>query len=207
MQRLQVVYCKGSEARFLSHLDLLATLEYAMRRSRLPLALAEGFNPRPRMSIALPLPVGYLGEREILEIMLRERREPAEVGELLNSSLPSGLRVLSVEETDAQRRHAASRLQAAVYRIELPGEVPGLNEQVDALLARDRLEVEEAREKGARVRDLRPFILGLRAPGGCLLRLRTALIEGSSVRPEQVVKLLGLEPEGIVITRERIEVS
>src|SRR5947209_15498059 len=153
MQRLHVVFRKGEEARFLSHLDLLATLEYAMRRVRLPLALAEGFNPRPRMSLALPLPVGYLGEREILEITLREDRAPTEVGAALSAALPRGLEIVSVEETDAQRRHVASRLKEAVYRIDLPAGVPDLADRVTGLLARERIEVEEPRDSGTRHRD------------------------------------------------------
>jgi radical SAM-linked protein len=207
VQRLRVIFSKGSEARFLSHLDLLATLEYALRRARLPLALAEGFNPRPRMSLALPLPVGYLSEREILEITLREPREPSEVADLLNNALPAGLHVVSVEETDALRRHAASRLQAVIYRIELPEAVPDLAERVAGLLARDRVEVEEVRQERVRVRDLRPFILGLEAIDDRLLRFRSALHEGAGARPDQVVEQMGIETDGVVITREQIEVA
>jgi len=207
MQRLHVVFRKGEEARFLSHLDLLATLEYAMRRARLPLALAEGFNPRPRMSLALPLPVGYLGEREILEITLREDRAPAEVGAALSAALPRGLEIVSVEETDAQRRHVASRLKEAVYRIDLPAGVPDLADRVTGLLARERIEVEEPRETGTRHRDLRPCIIDLVATGASALRLRSQLEAGGSVRPEQVVIQLGVPADGILVTRERIEVG
>ena len=47
VQKLTVTFRKGEDARFLSHLDLTATLEYAVRRARLPVALSEGFSPRP----------------------------------------------------------------------------------------------------------------------------------------------------------------
>jgi radical SAM-linked protein len=190
----------------LSHLDLLATLEYAMRRARLPLALAEGYHPRPRMSLALPLPVGYLGEREILEITLREPRSPAMVRDAMNAALPAGLHVIAIQETDAQRRHVASRLEAAVYRVELPSPVPGLNQRVKALLERERIDVEEVRDNDVRVRDLRPLLLSLTAVDDTTLRLRTALRDGAGARPEQVLAQLGIAGDGALFTREQIEV-
>jgi radical SAM-linked protein len=207
VQRLQILFRKGSVARFLSHLDLLATLEYAMRRARLPLALAEGYNPRPRMSLALPLPVGYLGEREILEITLREPRPPSEVADALNAALPSGLEVIAIEETDVRRRHVASRLRAAVYRIELPSPVSDLALRVDLLLAQERIEIEEIREDAVRVRDLRPLVLDLAVLDNSTLRLRTALREAAGARPEHVLSELGISADGVLITREKIEAA
>jgi radical SAM-linked protein len=207
MQRLLIIFRKGPEARFLSHLDLLATWEYAMRRARLPLALAEGFNPRPRMSLALPLAVGYLAEREILEITLREPREPTEVGRALKQALPPGLEVVSVEEIDAHRRHVASRLRAAVYRIELGRDVPDLAHRVGALLSQEHIEIEDARKDRAKRRDIRPYLLELEALDTATLRLCAALQEGAGARPEYVVSQLGIPLDDVLITRERIEVG
>ncbi len=49
----------GGEVRFLSHLDLLRTMERALRRSGLPIAYSEGYSPpRPKMSFGFALPVG-----------------------------------------------------------------------------------------------------------------------------------------------------
>jgi radical SAM-linked protein len=159
------------------------------------------------MSLTLPLAVGYLAEREILEITLRESRDPSGVGQALREALPPGLEVVSVEETDAQRRHVASRLVAAVYRIELGQEVFDLAERVDALLARDRVEIEEARDERTRRRDIRPFLLELCAVNASTLGLRTALREGAGARPEHVVVELGIPLDGVLIIRERIEVG
>src|SRR5947209_17058677 len=98
----------------------MALFEYALRRARLPFALSEGFNPRPRMSMAAPLPLGYVGEREILEIVLREPVIPEETVRRLQAAVPSGIEILSATDYAAQTRSSASRVRGAVYRIELP---------------------------------------------------------------------------------------
>ena len=73
--RYLLTFRKHEGARFLSHLDLQATLEYGMRRAGLPLELSEGFNPRPRYSLVAALPLGYVGEHELLEMTLRDDLE------------------------------------------------------------------------------------------------------------------------------------
>jgi radical SAM-linked protein len=110
MQKLTVTFRKGEGARFLSHLDLTATLEYAVRRARLPVSLSEGFNPRPRLSVAASLEMGYVGEAEILEITLRESVDLAAAGERLGAALPAGIEIIAVEQAELGAKTAASRL-------------------------------------------------------------------------------------------------
>lgn len=208
MQRLKIVFRKGEGARYLSHLDLMATFEYAIRRARLPVDLSEGFNPRPRMSLAAPLPLGYTGEREILEITLRSIVETPEVRERLQRALPAGVSISSVEEVPAGRRTSASRLRSAVYRIELPTPAPDLQSRVDELLNRSTLPVEEHREGTVRRRDLRPLLGSLEStPSGDGLRLVVRLDSEGTARPEQILDLLSVPRDGARITRERIELN
>ena len=47
-------YVIGGELRFLSHLDLVRTFERALRRAHIPVALTEGFHPKPKLSFACP---------------------------------------------------------------------------------------------------------------------------------------------------------
>lgn len=206
-QRLSILFRKADGARFLSHLDLLATLEYGMRRARLPLALSEGFNPRPRMSLAAPLPVGYVGEREILEISLKEPRDPAEVQHALQAALPAGITVLEVTAIEPERKGAASRLRGAVYRIDFPHPAGGLAGNVKTLLARETIEVDETRGEGTRTRDLRPLIDAIEVIDPSSIRLSLRLTDAGSARPEQIVELLGIDPDGVRYVRERLDVS
>jgi radical SAM-linked protein len=208
VQRLKIIFRKGEGARFLSHLDLMATLEYAARRARLPVELSEGFNPRPRMSAAAPLALGHIGESEILELALRQSLPPQEVGKRLGAALPPGISILSAEELPEGQKPSASRLRSATYRVELPHPVPNLAARVADLLSRESLQVEELRKDRVRERDLRPLILSLEPLDGEFgLRMRVTLDAQGTVRPEQILILLGVSPEGARIVREAIEVA
>lgn len=206
-QRLRIIFRKGPEARFLSHLDLMATLEYAMRRAGLPLALSEGFSPRPRMSLASPLPVGYIGERELLEITLKEPLPPDDVRAVLGPALPEGIEIVEVLPIAATTKKAAARIVAAVYRVDLPQPIPDLTARVAVLLGRSTLPVVETREDGIRTRDLRPLVRAFDAVSPTSLRLAVALNEAGTVRPEQILTLMDLSPDGARITRETIELA
>jgi radical SAM-linked protein len=204
VHKLTVTFRKREQARFLSHLDLTATLEYAVRRARLPVSLSEGFNPRPRLSVAASLALGYVGEAELLEITLREPVDPGSVAERLAAVLPDGIEIVSVVDAIPGAKTAASRLQRAVYRVDLPTRILDLDQRVQTLLLRPRLDVEEHRDGQIRRRDLRPLLLSLEATGSRALRLTVRMDGDGSMRPEQVLTLMDVPTRGIRITRESI---
>jgi radical SAM-linked protein len=207
MQRLTITFRKAGSARHLSHLDLMATLEFAVRRARLPVALAEGFNPRPRMSLAAPLPLGHIGERELLEITLKEERAPDEVRAGLANRVAAGIEILSVEEAPGGTRSAASRVYSVEYRVRLADPVDDLAERIAALMARPTIDTEEEHDGSLRRRDLRLFILKLHAGGERELAATIRLGGDGTVRPEQILDLLSIATDGAQFIRERIHLT
>jgi radical SAM-linked protein len=205
-QRLRIIFRKGEATRFLSHLDLQATLEFSMRRARLPLEFSEGFNPRPKMSLVAPLPLGYTGEREILEIVLSQPLPAGEVLERLGAAVPQGIVVREVVEVPAEGKSAASKLVSASYLVELADPAERLAERLAAVLARPSIEVDEERDRAIRRRDIRSAILSLSAEGDRAFRL-TAGYSGGTVRPEQILDLLGISRDDARITRTEITVA
>lgn len=204
--RVQVIFRKGEGARFLSHLDLMATLEYAVRRAELPVELSEGFNPHPRIGVAAPLALGYVGEREILEIVLKEEVPPERVGEALQCSLPPGLTILAVRCMAEREKQSASCLRSGAYRVDFPMPVPELAARVARLLSSPSLEIQEDRKGKVRRRDVRSLVLDLQpSEDNRRLTLISRLDHDGSVRPEHILDLLHISQEGISITRERID--
>ncbi|MFN2224368.1 MAG: TIGR03936 family radical SAM-associated protein, partial [Candidatus Promineifilaceae bacterium] len=57
VQRLRLQFAKVGPTRFIGHLDLAKALERSLNRAQNPLAYTQGYNPRPRMEFAAPLPV------------------------------------------------------------------------------------------------------------------------------------------------------
>lgn len=208
MQQLRIIFSKSHGARFLSHLDLMATFEYAVRRAGLPVKFSEGFNPRPRLSLAAPLPVGYVGEQEILELSLREVMALDDVRERLQAALPPGLLIRTVAVMEPGERSAAARLQSATYRVDLTETVADLPQRIAALLAEPALHVREQRaEWTTRERDVRGFLLQLAGSDGITIRMTAALGPAGTVRPEQLLLFLGINPDGAAITRECLNLA
>jgi radical SAM-linked protein len=185
----------------------MATIEYSLRRAGLPLELTEGFNPRPRMAIAIPLPLGYIGEREILEMNLRDCLDPNEIQQRLSASVPPGLTILSVEELHSGRK-AASRVRGAEYRVHPAGPFPDAQDRIDDLLSHPSLPIEENRDGEIRHRDVRPLIAAIEpVDGDTSLRISVRFDPTGTVRPEEVLRLMAIDPAGAVIVREHIDLD
>ncbi|AGL02639.1 TIGR03936 family radical SAM-associated protein [Desulfoscipio gibsoniae] len=194
MPRYRIQYSKRGPACYISHLDLVRTLERAFRRAGLPIAFSEGFNPHPRFSFAAPLPVGVEGLAEVLEVDMKESVDHRELAERLNGALPPGLVVLEVTDVPDNAPAPMAALTGAGYIVhldddDLPGPLP--EEAVQRFLARGQVEVTRKSKDGKKkIRNIRPGILKfdvLSQVNGLTIRL--ALKTGSimNVRPEDVI--------------------
>ncbi|MCE1248782.1 MAG: TIGR03960 family B12-binding radical SAM protein [Firmicutes bacterium] len=85
---------RDGSLRWISHLDVQRTIEKSLKRAHIPVSYSEGFHPRPRISIALPLPLGHASECEWLEIILYEEMTAENLTQLLQPQLPEGLTIL-----------------------------------------------------------------------------------------------------------------
>lgn len=98
MHKNRLLFTKSGRARYISHLDLMATFQRAFLRSNVGIWQTQGFNRHVYVSIALPLSLGYSSDCEILEFNLEGDVPMAQVPELLNKALPEGITVLSCYE-------------------------------------------------------------------------------------------------------------
>ena len=93
----RLLFEKTGNAVWISHLDLMRVFQRAFKRAGLPLTHTQGFNPRPSVSIALPLSVGIESHCELLDFDLYgEKIANDEILSRLNEALVAGVRVLSV---------------------------------------------------------------------------------------------------------------
>ena len=96
----RLLFEKTGNAVWISHLDLMRVFQRAFKRAELPLTHTQGFNPRPSVSIALPLSVGVHSKCELLDFALSVNGISCEeIKCRLNSSLIDGVTVLDVYET------------------------------------------------------------------------------------------------------------
>ena len=103
--RLRLRFEKTGRAVYISHLDLMQTLQRAFSRAGYSLKYSEGFNPHPQISVALPLSVGAASLCELLDFRLTESTELSDMPEKLTAALPEGVTVTAAYE--ATRKCAA----------------------------------------------------------------------------------------------------
>lgn len=94
MVRYLIKFTKNSEIKFISHLDIMRTIQRMITRSELPVEFSQGFNPHMSLSIAQPLPVGVYSSGEYMDIALDREVEENIIVEKLNKSAPIGIKIL-----------------------------------------------------------------------------------------------------------------
>ena len=98
MDKLRLRFKKTGRAVYISHLDLMQTMQRAFSRAGYELKYSEGFNPHPQISIALPLSVGTASLCEIMDFKLKEGADISEIPARLTAALPEGIEVTDCYE-------------------------------------------------------------------------------------------------------------
>lgn len=91
MFKARMRFSKTGRAKYISHLDLMHTMQRAMARCNMPIWFTEGFNQHAYVSVALPLSTGYSGEYEFLDFNFLTETVPENAVEMINSVFPEGL--------------------------------------------------------------------------------------------------------------------
>jgi len=89
LKNVRLIFEKRSRARFISHLDMNRMMIRFIRKSKIDIWYTEGFNPHPYINFALPLPLGYEGLYEVMDIKLNcDDEDISKIPDKLNEILP-----------------------------------------------------------------------------------------------------------------------
>jgi len=114
--KLVFEFTKTGNLIYISHLDLMRLFLRVLRMSGLRPAYSQGFNPHPKMSLALPLALGVHSTCELLEFETESRAVIEAAVSKVNERLPEGARVTAWYEKPADvRKTLASFASAATY--------------------------------------------------------------------------------------------
>ena len=157
----RALFQKTGRAIYISHLDLMRVFQRSFKRAGLPLTHTQGFNPRPSVSIALPLSVGVESGCELLDFDLEGEKVPCdEIRERLNAALVEGVRVLEVYEEAAKIKHLA--FLDCVVTLEYDNGVPGdAVSRIQNLFSQPEVLVEKRSKNGVKDENIIPMIRSL----------------------------------------------
>jgi radical SAM-linked protein len=120
----------------------------------------------------------------------------------LNTTLPSGLQVVDVEQVDERAPALQTQVTSAEYEVTLTEPVDGseLKARVNSVIQSTSI----PRERRGKSYELRPLIEEMSLLADSKIFMRLAAREGATGRPEEVLDVLGIAFEGTRIERTRL---
>ena len=155
MDKLRLRFEKTGRAIYISHLDLMATMQRAFSRAGFRLQYSEGFNPHPLISILLPLSVGTASVCELMDFRLCEEADLRTLPERLTDALPEGIRI--IEAYPCERKSAELKWLDVLGRLEYDRGLPA-PEALTAFFTQPEIVIEKKTKRGLGMTDIRPAI-------------------------------------------------
>ncbi len=211
----------GGPLRFLSHAQTLSVFQRACVRAGIELRYSQGFNPRPRLSLLLPRPVGVASDDEMLCLRIRKSTSPQEdcistqVHKSLSEQLPQGCELLSVSFV---AKNTSFQPCSATYMLTVRKEYLNekLKETIKRLLASESLGIQRriikkksrigTRESKIKNIDVRGFLESIELdPDGIIVKCK--ITPAGSIRVEEILDLLDLDVEKLALPVRRTSVQ
>ena len=191
----RLLFEKTGSAVWMSHLDLMRLFQRAFKRANLPLKHTQGYNPRPSVSIALPLSVGVDSVCELLDFDLDGVSVPCdEITERLNQALVSGVAVRKTYEGGRKLRDLA--LLDCKITMEYDRGVPADAETaIGGLFSRESVMVSKKTKNGIQDQDIIPMIrnLVIAQTDANILELNARICcQNPTLNPAQIVAAIQL---------------
>lgn len=154
----RLLFEKTGNAVWISHLDLMRLFQRAFKRAGLHLTHTQGFNPRPSVSIALPLSVGVESACELLDFDLAgDEISTDDICTRLNTALVEGVRVLQVYDTGRKLKEL-SLLRSTVTLEYDDGVLNRAVEAIGELFGREQVTVPKRTKSGIQDQNIIPLL-------------------------------------------------
>jgi len=212
----------GGNLRFLSHAQMLRLFQRACVRAGIEIQYSQGFNPRPRLSLPLPRPVGVASDDELLCLRVHKSTSAqehkcisAQVHKSISAQVPEGCELLSVNVAKAgasfqpcsvtyvlavRKEYLNEELKATIKRL-LASESLILERQIGR--KKSRIENQESRIKNI---DVRGFLKSIELDGNSII-VECKISLAGSIRVEEILKLLELDVEKLASPIRRTSVQ
>lgn len=221
---MMAVFEKSKRLRHVGHLDIMRSMQRALRRSGLPVSYSNGFNPHILLTFASPLSVGAIGKRELMEVTLFEDVTPEAFLAAMNQALPPEMQLSEAKALEDKHPALMAMVKAARYDI-LPDDQEAAEHWSACLpeyLAQESIMTMRKTKSGMKETDIRPLIHELSCQDGHLHAV-LALTETITCKPDMLLStlcdfascpvprvtltregLLGLDEEGHLVPLETL---
>ncbi len=159
---MMVEFEKGDGVKFISHLDLMRTMQRSLRKSGLPITYSKGFSPHVNLAFSPPLSVGIIGIRELMDVPLSENIANEYFVQVLNENLPPALYVKRAKLISKNEQSFMALTKASEYLVKIDCSSILYNQiNIDNYLNQKVIEFELESKKGTKTIDIREMIYKL----------------------------------------------
>ena len=192
--RMLAVFEKGERIRHIGHLDIQRSVQRGLRRSGLPVAYSNGFNPHILITFASALSTGACGKREIMDVTMAEEVSPQEFLEKMNQAMPPEMRLSEARALDQKHPALMASLRAAKYDLLTRDaeQAEKLAAAIPAMMARETVTAMRKTKTALKECDIKPLIYELKAEGQHILATLT-LTEREACKPGMLIEALSRE--------------
>ena len=189
--RVLAVFEKGERIRHIGHLDIQRSVQRGLRRSGLPVAYSNGFNPHILVTFASALSTGACGRREIMDVTMAEDVSEKEFLEKMNKAMPPEMQLSEAMAVDRKHPTLPPLLRAADYEMVIREEeyAGKLTEAIPQMLARESIPAMRKTKTALKECDIKPLIYDLTGQGNRLFA-RLVLTEREACKPGMLMEAL-----------------
>lgn len=194
MFKARMKFAKEGRAKYISHLDLMHTMQRSMARCEMPLWFTEGFNQHAYVSVALPLSTGYSGEWELLDFNLLTDSIPVNAAEALNAVFPEGLCAIEIYPL-SDGGMPLREIAWSKYRITwsfADGVPTDFVKDVSELFERDTIEIVKRSKRGEKLVNMRDFFTEVHfmEADGCVITEVITAAGNNNMSPEYLTRAI-----------------
>ncbi len=189
--KLRIKFKKTGKLQYISHLDLVRTMNKIIVRAKLPLWYTEGFNPKPKMVFAAPLSIGTESYAEFMDVRVISKVDTDEVIRVLNANMTDEMQVTEVYYPESKFTDMSWLSYTIKIKTNDPSET--LVDACNKILSSEKIEVLKNTKSGEQTVDIRPLIRSASAVlDGDIIRISAVLSADPSafLNPEYVIKAL-----------------
>lgn len=211
--RYLIDFSVDGDIRYLAHNDMVRMFSKACARAELPVSFSEGFNPRARLTLPFPRPVGQRSDAERLQLDLSRHFETGDLVVRLNKQMPNGVRALAATPSESSQ---PCRPCSVTYEVDVSGldagssDVTRLAQRIDSFLSSPVFEISRVRHRDGRVKvvDIRPFVDGLSVvENNIRMSILVTQSDGGLTTPAEVCQALGMDADVINHRVRRVKIQ
>ena len=163
MAKYRLQFTKYGDMKYVSHLDLIRLFTRIFHRADLPLSYSEGFNPHPKMSVLLPLSVGFESACEYIDVEFKDGVGMLDCMKKLKGKLPLGMEIPQITQLNETSKKAKA-IRYASYELTFMN--PPSEKEIEDFWNLAEINVVKKTKRSEGLADIKPDIMDLYAADG-----------------------------------------